>query len=217
MFDPRSKLLFTLAWSMLVILSTRGESLLLASLLTWGGVVVLKQTHWWFKTLRFLVPMTLFFVLVMLWAFDIETAVIGALRVLTLTTTFFLFFRTTTPEDLANALVASGAPYTFAFIVTTAMQFIPVLARKMNEVFDAQRARGLLLEGNLARVRYYPALVVPLLVQTFTLADHLAEAMEARGFGAARRTFARPYVLRWSDAVLIGAALGVLIIGWWWR
>ena len=36
-------------------------------------------------------------------------------------------------------------------------------------------------------VRYLPALLGPLLIQAFKLADELAEAMEARGFGAPGR------------------------------
>ncbi|MCX7837912.1 MAG: energy-coupling factor transporter transmembrane protein EcfT [Anaerolineae bacterium] len=217
MFDPRSKLVLALAWSTLVMLATRWEILGIISIVTLGTVVVLDHTSAWLKTMRALVPMTLFLVAVMLWAFDANTALMSALRLLLLTTTFFLFFRTTAPEDMANALVASGAPYALAFIITTAMQFVPVLARKMSEVRDAQRARGIPLENNVASLRYYPALIVPLLIQTFLLAEQLAEAMEARGFGAPRRTFARAYVLQRHDWGLILVSFLLILVGWWLR
>jgi energy-coupling factor transport system permease protein len=48
-----------------------------------------------------------------------------------------------------------------------------------------------------------------LLVQSFQLADELAEAMEARGFGRAGRTFWRDYRLRAQDWL----ALAVAILG----
>lgn len=137
MFDPRSKLVLALAWSVVVMLATRWEIVSIISIVTFGAVVALQHTSAWLKMLRALAPMTLFLVVVMLWAFDASTALLSALRLLLLTTTFFLFFRATTPEDMANALVASGAPYALAFIITTAMQFVPVLARKMSEVRDA--------------------------------------------------------------------------------
>lgn len=217
MVDPRSKLILALAWSVVVMLATRWDMLGVISLVTLGAVVALGQISTWLKTLRALVPMTIFLVAVMLWAFDASTALMSALRLWVLTTTFFLFFRTTTPEDMANALVASGAPYALAFILTTAMQFVPVLARKMSAVRDAQRARGMRLENDVASLRYYPALIVPMLIQTFLLADQLAEAMEARGFGAPHRTFARTYALQRHDWGLIGIALVLIVVGWWWR
>lgn len=217
MFDPRSKLALALAWSAVVMMTTRWETLGILSLITLVTIVALDHTSAWLQTLRALVPMVLFLIAVMLWAFDANTALMSALRVGLLTTTFFLFFRTTAPEDMANALVASGAPYALAFILTTAMQFIPVLTRKMSEVRDAQRARGIRLENDIASWRYYPALIVPLLFQTFLLADQLAEAMEARGFSAPQRTFARAYTLRLGDWGLIFVALALMLVGWWLR
>lgn len=214
MFDPRSKLALALAWSILVMFATRWEVLLAVSALTVSAVIALHQTSAWLRTLRVLVPMMLFLVLVMLWAFDAAMALQSALRLVLLTTTFFLFFRTTAPEDMANALVASGAPYALAFIVTTAMQFVPVLTRKMSEVRDAQRARGIRLEYDWASLRHYPALLVPLLIQTFLLADQLAEAMEARGFSAPRRTFAHAYTLHARDWSALLLAFVIISIGW---
>lgn len=215
MFDPRSKLALALAWSVVVMMATRWEILGVISIVTLVTIVALDHTAAWLKTLRALVPMTLFLIVVMLWAFDANAALMSALRLWLLTTTFFLFFRTTAPEDMANALVASGAPYALAFILTTAMQFVPVLARKMSEVRDAQRARGIRLENDVASWRYYPALIVPLLFQTFLLAEQLAEAMEARGFSAPRRTFARAYTLQPQDWGLILVSLALILVGWW--
>lgn len=217
MFDPRSKLALALAWSVVVMMATRWEILGVISIVTLGAVVALNHTSAWLRTGRALVPMTLFLIVVMLWAFDANTALLSALRLLLLTTTFFLFFRTTAPEDMANALVASGAPYALAFILTTAMQFVPVLTRKMSEVRDAQRARGIRLENDVASWRYYPALIIPLLFQTFLLAEQLAEAMEARGFSAPRRTFARAYTLQYHDWGLILVSLVLILVGWWLR
>lgn len=217
MLDPRSKLILTIACAATLMLTPNIIALGIESIAIGLGVVALKQTRAWFKTLRVLLPMTAFFIVVMLWSFDWLTALAGALRLVTLTTTFFIFFQTTAPEDLANALVASGVPYAFAFILTTAMQFVPVLARKMQDVIDAQRARGIRLERDLASVRNYPALFVPLLIQSFTLADQLAEAMEARGFGAPHRTFARVYVLQRADFVVMFLSIILVLVGWQFR
>ena len=52
----------------------------------------------------------------------------------------------------------------------------------------------------------YPALMIPLLIQSFQLADALAEAMEARGFGRSGRSFRKVYrmgILDWL-AIICG-------------
>lgn len=212
--DPRTKLAFAAAFSALLIISTRPAPLAVASIAIALPVFALELGHAWLKMLRALVPMTVFFVLVMLYAFDMATALEGALRLVAMTSAFFVFFQTTAPEDLANSLVKSGVPYSFAFILSTAMQFIPVLSDKMNDIMDAQRARGIRLEWDFASLRNYPALFAPLLIESFTLADQLAEAMEARGFGSPYRTFARAYTFRALDYALWLLAAGILLIGW---
>lgn len=216
-FDPRAKLFLAVAFAALLLL-TQTPALLALEFAVLGLVVVrLGLGRAWLGFLRVLIPMAIFFVVVMLYSFDVATTVSGALRLAAMTTAFFVFFQTTAPEDLANALVKSGVPYAFAFILTTAMQFIPVLTRKMQDIMDAQRARGIRLEADWASIRNYPALFSPLLIQSFTLADQLAEAMEARGFGAPRRTFAREWALGPRDHALIVIGILLIIMGWWLR
>jgi energy-coupling factor transport system permease protein len=142
---------------------------------------------------------------------DLSTALWASVRLLALASTFFLFFRTTPPEELGNALVRSGLPYEVAFVMSVGMQFVPVLARKARNVVDAQRSRGIPLEPGLRALRHYPALMGPVLVQAFQLADELAEAMEARGFGRPGRTFARDYRLRAVDGLALLGGVAVLV------
>ena len=116
-------------------------------------------------------------------AFDLSTALISGLRLLALGTVFFLFFQTTSPKNLSQALVRMGLPYAFSFVLTVSMEFIPVLTRRAANIRDAQRARGIPLQGGLRTLRYLPALLGPLLIQSFKLADEMAEALEARASG----------------------------------
>ena len=154
-----------------------------------------------------------FFIIALL-AFDLVTAIMAALRLLTIGTVFFLFFQTTSPEALSNALIKMGTPYPFVFVLTTSMQFVHVLIRRVISIRDAQRARGIPIEGGLRALWYLPALAGPLLIQAFQLADELAEAMEARGFGAPGRRFRQePHLmlLDWAIIILSIAALVTVI------
>ncbi len=212
--DPRAKLALALAFTVGLMLTSNLGVIIAATICVAVLVVATGHTRAWLSILGGLVPMTLFVFIVMWLSFDVSSARGAALRLAAIATAFFLFFQSTAPEDLANTLVKMGAPYVFAFILTTAMQFVPVLARQMQDVMDAQRARGIRLEYDLASLRNYPALFAPLLIQSFTLADHLAEAMESRGFGAPRRTFQREYSLQLLDYAVIALAAALIIVAW---
>ena len=133
------------------------------------------------------------------------------MSLLTLTSTFFVFFALTTPEDLGNALVKMGLPYPVAFVMSASLQFVPVITRKARYVMDAQRARGIELRPGWKALRHYPAFLAPLLIQAFQMAEALAEAMECRGYGRGGRRRLDDYRMRPRDwtAIVVGLALAV--------
>jgi energy-coupling factor transport system permease protein len=151
----------------------------------------------------------IFFIIAWL-AFDLLTALVSTLRLLAIGTVFFLFFQTTPPEVLSNALLKMGVPYPFAFVLSASMQFVPVLFRRLGNIRDAQRARGIPLEGGLSLLIHLPALAGPLLIQAFKFADELAEAMEARGFGIPGRRFRHEPRFRWMDWMVVIISVAVL-------
>ena len=208
--DPRTKLVLSLSYAVLVVASDRLEWLLVELGLLWMLIGAVGQTLDYLRWLRLVAAMTLFWFGVAWWSFDLPTAVTTSLRLVTLTSAFFIFFRTTAPEDLGNALVKVGLPYSLAFVLSASLQFVPVISRKAHNVIDAQRSRGIPLEPGLSALRHYPALLAPLLIQSFQLADELAEAMEARGFGRPGRTFWRDYHLRALDWLVLLVAVGTL-------
>ena len=213
--DPRTRLGVAALYAVWVLLS-RQPAWLAAQL----GVVLLVvlligQGMAYLRWLRLAGGMAVAWFLISWLALDLATAIWTSVRLLALTSGFFLFFRTTPPEDLGNALVKIGLPYEVAFVMSVATLFVPVLGRKAQNVVDAQRSRGIALEPGLRALRHYPALMAPLLVQAFQLADELAEAMEARGFGRPGRTFAREYHMRAVDwLALLGGAVGLTIFVW---
>jgi energy-coupling factor transport system permease protein len=165
-----------------------------------------------FKRLGFAV---LTFLIIAWLAFDLLIAVVSALRLLTIGTAFFLFFQTTPPEALSNALLKMGVPYPFAFVLSASLQFVPVLIRRLGNIRDAQRARGIPIEGGLSLLIHLPALAGPLLIQAFKFADELAEAMEARGFGIPGRRFRHEPRFRWKDWMVVIISAAVLVLAFW--
>lgn len=81
------------------------------------------------------------------------------------------------------------------------------MEHRIRQIIDAQRARGIPLEPGWRALRFYPALLVPLLVQSLTAAEHLAAAMEVRGFGRPGRSQLVAYRWRYRDTVAVGVTL----------
>jgi len=211
LLDPRSKLI--LSFVAMVLLMTFSYWAFLAISL---GILILfvSQLRLWQNWLLFLKGLgfaVLSFFLIAWLAFDLPTGVISGLRLLTIGTVFFLFFQTTPPELLSNGLIKIGFPNAFAFVLSASMQFVPVLIRRARNIRDAQRARGIPIEGGIKSIIYLPAFVGPLLIQSFKFADELAEAMEARGFGLSGRRFRYEPHLRWIDWTVIAGSFILLI------
>jgi energy-coupling factor transport system permease protein len=212
-YDPRTKLILSLCAGALVVGSGNLWTLGLEYMVWLIAVMLLKQGARYAKWLRLVVPMALFFGAVTWWSATLLSGAQAALKLLSLTSVFFLFFATTDPEDLGSALVKSKLPYPVAFVMSTALQFVPIISRKARMVIDAQRARGIPMEPGWTAIRHYPAFLLPLLIQSFKLAEELAEAMEARGFGRPGRSFLIDYRFERRDWVAVCSGIAAVMAG----
>jgi energy-coupling factor transport system permease protein len=213
--DPRTKLIITLLAAAFVVISDPLPLVAAALGLLLPLLAVLGFFRIYLRWLMLVLPMALFFGGVTAWSVTAEAGILAGMKLLTLTTAAFIFFSATLPEDLGNALVKAGLPYPVAFVMSTALQFVPVMGRKARDVLDAQRSRGIPVEPGWSALKHYPAFFIPLLLQSFQLAEELAEAMEARGFGRPGRTFLAEYRLTavdWSALAISGAGLGALVM-----
>jgi len=217
LLDPRTKFIIAFFFAVLVVAS-RKLSWLLPE---WGLLVVLVvaigKGRAYVRWLRLALPMALFFGAVTWFTADRESGLTAAVALLNLVSVFFVFFSITSPEDMGNTLIKIGLPYPVAFVFSTALQFVPVIGRKAGNVLDAQRSRGIPLEPGWSALRHYPAFLGPLLIQAFQLAEELAAAMEARGFGRPGRTFYREYRMGAADWLSIAGALLMLCVCLVWQ
>jgi energy-coupling factor transport system permease protein len=215
--DPRSKLVAAVSTAVILMFFHSWPPLAASFAVLMILAFVLFLCRPWLVFLKGLGFAVISFFVIAWLAFDSVTAIVAALRLLAMGTVFFLFFQTTSPESLSNALIKMGVPYSFAFVLTASMQFIPVLVQRATSIRDAQRARGIRLEGSLGMLRHFPALAGPLLIQAFKLADELAEAMEARGFGAPGRRFRHDPHFRWVDWLVAGLSIAAAVFVVWMK
>ena len=123
---------------------------------------------------------------------------------------------TTQPRDLLLALSQLRVPATLAFMVTTALHFVPVIANEASAVFRSQRLRGFrYLRRNLfATCRGVINSFRPILVGNIRHATHLGDSVESRGFSlktAAQRTSLRTLKMGVWDFSLL-AVLGACLM-----
>lgn len=139
-----------------------------------------------------------------------------AMRMLTMVFATAIILITTNPTDLIIGMRSIGMPHKLAFMSLTAFRFIPTLMGKASLIQDAQKSRGMRTgdeAGNFIKkiIALIPVLV-PLYVASLELAEKLALAMEARGFGASPRvTYARDLYMKVVDYVSI-MLFGIILI-----
>src|SRR6188472_808728 len=110
---------------------------------------------------------------------------VSAGRLLVVFLASILFLVTTLADDLLEALVARGVSHRIAFVVLSAVQLVPRLQVRAAAILDAQRARGLAVDGSLVRrLRALVPLIGPVVLGSLADVRERTFALEARGFGA---------------------------------
>lgn len=196
--DPRSKLIYTILFTILTVYFVNPLVLLLVLLSSVPMVIVAGVGKRWLRSIRgslfFIAFIFVFNLIGMFWttgsvADAIFISISMSLRFMALISIFSIFFLTTSPEDLTQSMVQLKIPYDYALTFNMAMRFVPTLSREAQIIMDAQRSRGLELErGNIfQRVRNYIPVLIPLIISSFRRAELVADAMESRAFGATKR------------------------------
>lgn len=216
--DPRTRLVL-LTLSVTAVLLTKWPALLAAA------AVLLTVALWVSRDSRpsirlpglITTPIVLVFGIGLIF-YDFYTAVILTLRLFNLLAVSAIFFRALDANELGGALRKVGVPFTPAFILTTALRYVPLMTRKIRNIRDAQQARGIDLRPRFKNLPNLAALLVPLAVQSFILADDLALAMESRGFRRRGRSSRRVYRIRFGEYLLMAASAALVsLLAWWER
>ncbi|MBN2429221.1 MAG: energy-coupling factor transporter transmembrane protein EcfT [Deltaproteobacteria bacterium] len=212
--DPRTRLLIGISAVTAVLMSVHAATLMGAGVLLLIIAPLTGQLGRFAKSLRMTLPLTAFVFVVGLIFYDGVIALELALRLFVLFSVSILVFGATGPGEIGDALRLLGFPYALAFMITSGMRYVPLIGLKVRHITEAQRSRGIDLAFKLRNVKNLIALLMPLLFQSFILADDLAVAMESRGFGRKGRSFRKSYRFSptdWMVTILCLAALAVFL------
>lgn len=216
-FDPRTKLFLGATAIALVLLTQKpmvhGAETAILFLALWG----LGMMRPWVRSLRLMAPMVVLVFAVSLISFDLRTALVLSLRLFNLLTVSFVFFHAMRPEEVGDGLRKLGIPYEFTFVLSTSMRYVPLVGRRIRLILEAQTSRGIDLRPRIRNAGNFMALLMPLLVQSFLLAEELAMAMEARGFGLKGRSFRKAYRIAPGEYALMLASAAFVALFYWWE
>jgi energy-coupling factor transport system permease protein len=106
-----------------------------------------------------------------------------------------VFLASTKNEEIATGLIRIGLPYNVAFAFSMALRLVPTFVGAGATIVQAQKSRGLDVESGtlLERIRKHLPLIVPIFASAIRSTNHLAMALESKGFGARKQ---RTYFLQ---------------------
>jgi len=210
--DPITKLVIGLSCLTVAACTFRLEGLLIEAFCLMVCLSVWRCLWAWLRFLKIALPTTALVFLVTALAYGLLEALNLALRLLLLFSVSFLLFQKLSSEELGSALTRLRIPSWFAFLLTIALRFVPYLGERLEHIKEAQRSRGIDLRLRLRNLPNLAALGVPLLIQSFILADDLAMALESRGYGRPGRSFRRSDRLRpWDYGVIVVVLAGLVV------
>ncbi len=215
--DPRTKLALGIMAIAAVLITREQVTLIGEFVIVLIAIPLVGPRGKLLRSVRLVWSMFILVFIMGLIFFDLPTALLLSIRLFTLLTVSFIFFFSIDPQEMGNALRKMGMPYEISFILTTSMRYVPMIGRKMRQISDAQQARGIDLRPRIKNISNFMALMIPLLVQSFILADELALAMESRGFGCKRRSTRKSNHLTLKEYGVIAISLGLLIAFIWWE
>lgn len=120
---------------------------------------------------------------------------------------------TTDPTDLADGLAQTlRLPERFVLASLAALRLVEVMVKEWSVLASARRARGAGNDhGPMGMAKEFGGQAFTLLVQSLRRATRLAMTMEARGFGAGKRTWAREPRYGRVDLYTGGAAVAIAV------
>ncbi|KKD52610.1 MULTISPECIES: energy-coupling factor transporter transmembrane component T family protein [Paenibacillus] len=234
---PLSKLIWVGCFSLLSMAwdSTIREAALLVVLIAVAGFCARLTLARQLRAMSFLIGLGIpYFILSILairegntvasWGPIVITAegldIAGALtlRIFVLFLASYIYLSTTDPRDFVQALnLRLRVPYRFAFGISVALTFLPLLEEEGRTIMAARRVRGQEPPrgwGN--RISWWSGYAAAVLVNAVRRVQQTALAMEGKGFGAyAERTYLRTLEngrLGYVCAVI--AVFATAVLGW---
>ena len=138
------------------------------------------------------------------------------LRLINMVTATLLLLSVTPLDELITLFTTLRLPGTLAFMITTAIRFVPELDKKRQRIIMAQRARGISPDDGpwYQKLRSRIAIMIPLIVNGILMAEQLTMALMSRGFGYRNQwTVTQALTFKPRDYIVLALSLAALAAG----
>lgn len=226
--DPRTKLFILVLISLTAFISSELTVAILLFILVSVMAFFSGLFAEWLKSLRLIVPLLMFIVLIELFFcpessgeifFSGQAGILNPVlsegsigysaflgfRLLSIAGISFLFILTTGYSDFIKSLQLMKIPSIITFSMGYALRATTVLSGDANAVMDAQRSRGLEFDRNsfFRNRNKLIALFIPLTVTVLNRSSQVSDAMQCRGYGSEEKeTIYNPPSFKRNDLVI---------------
>ncbi len=169
-------------WYLIVVLTVTG-------LVMWNVFSRGKTPLFWFLTVE-----------------SLEFSIARTMIMIVMISAGMILLSTTRNEELILGLIRLGLPYRVGFAISTSLRLVPMIAASMQTISQAQRSRGLDLDGGnpIERIRKYVPLLIPVFISTIRNTNIFGMALESKGFGArGKRTFYLKLEMKMTDYIAL--------------
>ena len=195
--DPRTKLLLVILFAVVICLV---DSLICAAVLMLGFLLIAVSARIQLKKIFPNITVILFillFVLALQVIFERENGLANGFikgitldfRIIALSILMPILTVTTETRLLSYGITRLGLNYKTAYIITSALNMIPLFETQTAAITEACKLRGnkfLESKNIFIRLKEYSLLVIPLMIKAMRHAVEMGLVMDARAFGAYR-------------------------------
>lgn len=215
-FAALTKIIFAVIVSVYSILTNHIGALICLLFLEFIIMIYTKNMHKIGKAVSFLIlfSIVLYFIQ-LLCGSSIEISLISALRMVIMSFSVILMLATTKTQQITAALVKQcRIPYSYAFMVTAILRFVPDILAESQAIREAQSCRGYKESKNpFKRLFEYMIIIKPMVFRAIQRSEHMAISLEMRGFSRTKkRTFLAETKLKTNDYISMCLAIIVGII-----
>ncbi|MCX7773815.1 MAG: energy-coupling factor transporter transmembrane protein EcfT [Clostridia bacterium] len=126
-----------------------------------------------------------------------------------------LMIMLTPMNELLTAMVDKlKVPYRYAFVVVTALRFIPTFSHEMDQIMQAQMSRGHETDTKnpFKKIGVIIPMCIPLLISSVRKIETMAISIETRGFGTGPRSYRKKLEFTLKDLLFIIIVVMILAL-----
>lgn len=148
-----------------------------------------------------------------------DTSINMTSKIIAISSIIIWFFQVTSVKDMICALEKAGVPRKIVFVAASTIQLVPQMSMLSKTITDAQKSRGVEMEGNiLIRAKAFIPMIGPLVLSSIQQTEERVLALESRAFSFKARKTTIYEIRKAAIDYILDVLIAISIIGYFvWR